>query len=218
MKKWKNIKDCYYKHIKKKTKSGQAAESGRKYIYAQQLSFLQQAAATTETQSSLQEEQDENMPAESTEVADSGPGPSERRRELEETRKKKTTKRSIEESLINYMNAPIPVAPVDTNPDRAFFESMLPCIQLFTEDEKLYFRGEVLNLAKRMRLSRTNIPPTPSGGSYYNHPHHAPLVLNEMQVQPPSAADSARTVQPSPTWTTTSGSLTTDDEFDLFNL
>ena len=39
--------------MKKKIKSGQAAYSGRRYIYARQLSFLQQAGSTTDTQSSL---------------------------------------------------------------------------------------------------------------------------------------------------------------------
>ena len=66
IKKWRNIKDNFLKSLRKKTKSGQAADSGRRYIYAQQLSFLQQAGATTDTQSSLgvDDEQDNREPSE----------------------------------------------------------------------------------------------------------------------------------------------------------
>jgi len=42
-----------FKKSLNKTKSEQAAGSGRKYIYVRQLSFLQTAGATTETQSSF---------------------------------------------------------------------------------------------------------------------------------------------------------------------
>lgn len=56
MNKWKNIKDNYRKSVKKKSKSEQAAESGKSYIYARQLSFLKTAGATIETHSSLDNE------------------------------------------------------------------------------------------------------------------------------------------------------------------
>ncbi|CAL1299095.1 unnamed protein product [Larinioides sclopetarius] len=54
-KRWKNIKDTYTRSLRKKNKSGQAAESRSRYIYAAQLSFLETAGARTETQSSLEE-------------------------------------------------------------------------------------------------------------------------------------------------------------------
>lgn len=60
------------------------------------------------------------------------------------------------------MNTPIPTptspAIQKLNPDRSFFESILPSISDFTEDQKLDFRCEVLNIIKRMRKPSQNIP------------------------------------------------------------
>jgi len=60
------------------------------------------------------------------------------------------------------MNTPIPTptAPViqELNPDRSFFESILPSISDFTEDQKLDFRCEVLNIIKRMSKPPQSIP------------------------------------------------------------
>lgn len=60
------------------------------------------------------------------------------------------------------MNTPIPTptspAIQELNPDRLFFESILPSISDFTEDQKLDFRCEVLNIIKRMRKPPQNIP------------------------------------------------------------
>lgn len=73
-------------------------------------------------------------------------------------------KRDMESSLINFMNTPIPYPavnpPPESNPDRSFFESLLPALSGFTEDQKLDFRCEVLNIVKRMRQNtrHTHIP------------------------------------------------------------
>jgi len=64
--KWKNIKDTYTKSEKKKLKSGQAAEIGKRYVYARQLLFLQTAGATTQKQCSLGGEQEELSESEQT--------------------------------------------------------------------------------------------------------------------------------------------------------
>lgn len=60
------------------------------------------------------------------------------------------------------MNTPIPTptAPViqELNTDRSFFESILPSISDFTEDQKLDFRCEVLSIIKRMRKPPQSIP------------------------------------------------------------
>lgn len=59
------------------------------------------------------------------------------------------------------MNTPIPTPTSpdiqEINPDRSFFESILPSISDFTEDQKLDFRCEVLNLIKRMKKPPQNI-------------------------------------------------------------
>ena len=55
MKKWKNLKHNYAKNVKKQLKSGCAAK-GRKYIYAQQLTFLNSAQSSVTTENSITEE------------------------------------------------------------------------------------------------------------------------------------------------------------------
>ncbi|KAG8246301.1 hypothetical protein J6590_087462 [Homalodisca vitripennis] len=61
MKRWKNIIDNYKKTERKKDKSGQGALSGRRYLYARQLSFLQQTIEAVPTENSIvEEEENEN--------------------------------------------------------------------------------------------------------------------------------------------------------------
>ncbi|XP_050064634.1 uncharacterized protein LOC126553526 [Aphis gossypii] len=135
IKKWRNVKDNFKKSLNK-TKSGQAAGSGRKYIYARQLSFLQTAGATTETQSSFGNDEIEE---ELTQPQKPEQPPPYNQRSM------KKRKSDIETSLIDFMNTPIPTPTViqELNPDRSFFESILPSISDFTEDQKLDFRYEV---------------------------------------------------------------------------
>ncbi|GBN41763.1 hypothetical protein AVEN_236936-1 [Araneus ventricosus] len=55
VKRWRNIRDTYARSLREKNKSGHAAVSTKKYISADQLSFLLTAGARTETQFSLKE-------------------------------------------------------------------------------------------------------------------------------------------------------------------
>lgn len=164
MKKWKNLKDNFMKNMKKQSKSGQAAESGRRYIYARQLSFLKQAGATIETQSSIegadnatnghdgQMNFDESNFEDSNFVSEEEPTPNRPPRYNPSSKKRRN---DLESALIDFMQTPIPVpVPSDPSGDRAFFESILPSVKSFTEEQKLNFRCEVLNLIKRMRASQ----------------------------------------------------------------
>lgn len=60
--------------------------------------------------------------------------------------------------MIDFLNAPIPAQTIQTsapepNPDRSFFESILPSITNLTEDQKLEFRCEVLNIIRWLRAA-----------------------------------------------------------------
>ena len=143
------------KNIKKKTKSGQAADSGRRYIYA----FLQQAGCTTDTQSSLDVDEQEDQELSDEHAGENPTQTTEKPPRYNEVSRKR--KHDIESSLIEFMKAPMPCStiaavPETNNPDRAFFESILPSISCFTEDQKLEFRCEILNIIKRMRMSQIN--------------------------------------------------------------
>jgi len=155
--KWKNIKDNYSKSVKKKSKSGQAAESGRSYIYARQLSFLKTAGATIETHSSLDNVDELEDLEQLVENNKTQPDKSESCPVYKQNSNRKR-KLDIESTLIDFMNSLIPSATVPTSvpepkPDRSFFESILPSIKNFTEDQKIEFRSEVLNILRHMRNS-----------------------------------------------------------------
>jgi len=155
--KWKNIKDNYSKSVKKKSKSGQAAESGRSYIYARQLSFLKTAGATIETHSSLDNVDELEDLEQLVENNKTQPDKSESCPVYKQNSNRKR-KLDIESTLIDFMNSLIPSATVPTSvpepkPDRSFFESILPSIKNFTEDQKIEFRSEVLNILRHEKFS-----------------------------------------------------------------
>ncbi|VVC35405.1 Hypothetical protein CINCED_3A018508 [Cinara cedri] len=156
MLKWKKIKDHYTKSEKKKIKSGQAAISGRGYIYSQQLSLLQTTDATRDPQSSI----DNNLlfdQEESVEQQELHNNTSQLDRSecslLNEQNSTKKRKCDIE-SIIEFINTLIPTT-LSNIPDRSFFESILPSISGFTEDQKIEFCCEVLNIIKRIRNPQT---------------------------------------------------------------
>ncbi|CAH1170790.1 unnamed protein product [Phaedon cochleariae] len=125
------------------------------------------------------------------------------------------------------MKAPIPsptvTAPPEINPDRSFFESLLPSVSAFTEDQKLEFRCEVLNTIKRLRMSQHSTQFIPQCNvrqqerytgyaatisTYQSQPHqltpsrqHVPRLteLRPFSFSTPHVA-SATLSQPSPTW------------------
>ena len=182
IKKWRNINDNFLKSLKKK-KSGQAAYSGRRYIYARQLPFIQQAGATTDTQSSLgvEDEQENRKPSE-----ESNPTPkegSDYNRPPRYDHNSRKRKRDVESFLIDFMKAPLPSSTVtavpEPNADRSVFESVLPSVSGFTEDQELKFPCEVLSVTRRMRISlqntsHINFPPQQryTGYSTYQSPRH----------------------------------------------
>jgi hypothetical protein len=172
--KWRNIKDNFTRSLRKK-KSGQGADSGRQYVYARQLSFLLSTTAPATTQSSIEEEGQLEV---SDETPETQTAPEKRR---------KTTRVSgrqrLEDSLVKFMNTPVPVESKKiSNPNSAFFESLQPALDSFTIDEQLEFQTEVLNNVKRIRARSTGIPhysshyryQPPSDPRYPNVPNSFP--------------------------------------------
>lgn len=154
MKRWKGIKDTFTKREKKQTKSGQGANSARRYIYARQLSFLLKTVDPGPTQTSVDDEvvagseslEEMDTTAE-TSTAENDPSPiiqSEPGTNLDNTPASKR-RRIIENNLLKFMNTPMPKATREVpDDDKSFFES-LPL------DTKLEFRCEVIRLLKRFR-------------------------------------------------------------------
>ncbi|XP_016657241.2 uncharacterized protein LOC100569798 isoform X1 [Acyrthosiphon pisum] len=136
------------------------------------------------------------------------------------------------------MNAPIPSQIV---PDRSFFESILPSISNFTEDQKLEFRCEVLKIIQQMRNPPAtqnyeyspNVPyykPTHVSGPLYPSPHHSNyLIRHQFPIhsqtrlttslpQPQSPTMHFNTISPSPSSSTTmdNQAYSEEDSIDIF--
>lgn len=144
-------------------------------MYARQLSFLLATSAPAPTQSSIEEEGQSQVTDGTPEI------------EIAPEKRRKTTRVSgrqrLEESLIQFMNTPVPVESEKTsNPNLAFFESLLPALGSFTIDEQLEFQTEVLNVVKRIRGRSTGfLHPSshypcqsPSNARYPNVPSSFP--------------------------------------------
>lgn len=95
--------------------------------------------------------------------------------------------------MIDFLNAPIPAQTIQTpapepNPDRSFFESILPSITNLTEDQKLEFRCEVLNIIKRLRTAPShNYGYQPN--IQYNAPRYPTSELSNYSPQTTSTTD-----------------------------
>jgi len=202
---------------------------------------LQTAGATTQTQCSLGGEQEELSESEQTTLQ-------QKESETPPTYTQNSTKKrkhDFETSLIDFMNAPIPsqIVPAvsEINPDRSFFESILPSISNFTEDQKLEFRCEVLRIIQQMRNPPAtqnyeyspNVPyykPTHISGPLYPSPHHSNYLnrhqfpinsqtrLTTSLTQPQSPTMHFNTISPSASSSTTmdNQAYSEEDSIDIF--
>lgn len=202
---------------------------------------MQTAGATTETQSSLGDEQEELSESEqiTSQQKESETPP------IYTQNSTKKRKHDFETSLIDFMNAPIPSPIVpsvpETNPDRSFFESVLPSISNFTEDQKLAFRCEVMNIIQRMRNPPAiqnyehspNVPyytpthvsgplyPSSHHSNYFNRhqfPMHSQTRLTTSLPQPPSPSMNFNIISPSASSSTTmdNQAYSEEDSTDIF--
>lgn len=167
--------------IRKRVKSGEGAQSGRRYIYARQLSFLLKQGHLPNTQTSIAEgdcEDDATVVSEKTRV-ETEPRPSSSFPRSNPTKRR----RDLEDSLISFMNTPVPhntPAP-EANDDRSFFESLIPMVSSFSIEQKLDFRSGVLNLVKKIRSVSHS-----QGFSTYTHcaPDTSPQQQQQFTNQP----------------------------------
>lgn len=147
MKKWKNVKDTFFKHLKKikeASRSGSAAKKLAKYHYYNQLLFLTKIAQNA-TDDSL------NLADESTMISTDDvpvPGPS---RYVPVTRKRTLQLDDFEKDTLDALKAP----KEKENRHLSFFKGILPSIEDFTELQTLTFQTKVLQLITEMRYGQT---------------------------------------------------------------
>nr|CAH7761461.1 unnamed protein product [Callosobruchus chinensis] len=146
-KRWKTSRDAYVRDRAKlkKSKSGDAAKTIKKYIYFENLKFLDKTMDLNITESSLTCDQDtctEDNIEESIIVSQS-----ENDEEIDSTPKTSQTFTRKKEKrknlwMTNYYNS----EDSDRDDHKAFLMSLLPTVRSFDESQTLMFRSEVLRI------------------------------------------------------------------------
>nr|CAH7715811.1 unnamed protein product [Callosobruchus chinensis]CAH7719688.1 unnamed protein product [Callosobruchus chinensis]CAH7739678.1 unnamed protein product [Callosobruchus chinensis]CAH7766218.1 unnamed protein product [Callosobruchus chinensis] len=150
-KRWKTSRDAYVRDRAKlkKSKSGDAAKTIKKYIYFENLKFLDKTMDLNITESSLTCDQDtcteDNIEesiivsqSENDEEIDSTPKTSQTF-----TRKKRKKKESVDDKLLQFLKDS---EDSDRDDHKAFLMSLLPTVRSFDESQTLMFRSEVLRI------------------------------------------------------------------------
>lgn len=148
---WKSARDAYRRDKSKLStlKSGQAAKTYKKYIYYENLNFLNKTLELNETDTNFMEESQnaEDM----SEVEDPVNESVDEEERVNTKTNKRKRKQDIDEKLMEFLNNS---KKSEDNGHRAFLESLLPTLNTFDEVKSLQFRAEVL----RIMMEIKNIP------------------------------------------------------------
>lgn len=172
VKRWNNIRDQWIKwknRDKNTKKSGAAASKLRKYVYHEQLNFLDQVPYHRSTDSSMdyeaesQQQTEEHQPG-----ADQGTAPPDATKQTSHTssaRKRKRTLDEFEERILRTIEA-------GDKEDRhmQFFKGILPSLQKFNENQIVDFQMGVLQVIKNIQ-NTVCIPTQPQQLQMYASPY-----------------------------------------------
>ncbi|XP_057662534.1 uncharacterized protein LOC130902880 [Diorhabda carinulata] len=152
-KKWANLRTCYRRELnaQKNTKSGQAANKRRKYVYFEQLLFLLPCMENRLTEGNLEEENFLSNDEHDDQAGSSTPTPIRQRKKRPNVPKQT----DVDEALLKALNEP------NTDEDVNFALSLVPSLQSLTAEEKLDAKISILNVFKQIRSARcAQSPPT----------------------------------------------------------
>ncbi|XP_049808634.1 uncharacterized protein LOC126251926 [Schistocerca nitens] len=167
--KWRNIRDYYRKYTKKVRKPGSVALKRFKYVYADQLGFLDPVLESRDSipdpvpslqedgmeyveqalELSLTEDNTDNQIASDDPLTPDQPSVG-----------SAATRRKINGSIkpdpdANFLDSTAARGPSTEDEDKSFLDSLLPTLRSFDTDQKLEFRVEALRLLQRIRISKS---------------------------------------------------------------
>ncbi|XP_056645842.1 uncharacterized protein LOC130451065 [Diorhabda sublineata] len=151
--KWANLRTCFRRELnaQKNTKSGQAANKRRKYVYFEQLLFLLPCMENRLTEGNLEEENFLSNDEHDDQAGSSTPTPIRQRKKRPNVPKQT----DVDEALLKALNEP------NTDEDVNFALSLVPSLQSLTAEEKLDAKISILNVFKQIRSARcAQSPPT----------------------------------------------------------
>ncbi|CAG9763646.1 unnamed protein product [Ceutorhynchus assimilis] len=156
-KRWKTVRDAFTRcRAKGKTlKSGSAAKKGAKYIYYENLRFLEKTMELNSTEANFTEATQQSDDQNSNQDADDHSDKEIDEKEFQAERlqplfdkKRASKKNALEESLVTFLKkSEVPIH----DEDKSFLDSLLPTLRNFNQDQKLQFRIEVLNLMVKIK-------------------------------------------------------------------
>ncbi|XP_045460138.1 uncharacterized protein LOC123670663, partial [Harmonia axyridis] len=145
-KKWANLRNCFRRELnaQKNTKSGQAANKRRRYVYFEQLLFLLPCMENRLTESNLEEDNSLSNYEDDDQAGSSTPTHIRQRKKRPNVPKQT----DVNEALLKALNEP------NTDEDVNFALSLVPSLQNLTAEEKLDAKISILNVFKQIRLAR----------------------------------------------------------------
>lgn len=153
IKKWRNVKDRWMKHVRKdkdSKKSGAGASKIKKYVYHDQLQFLKKIAHQRDTESSINVPEGNNPSPTEGVIDDSGTPTPAQTKNARETRKRKRNEDEFELKMMKVLEKPYD----EEETYFGFFRSMVPTLKTFTNDQFLEFQLGVLGVLKNVKAQR----------------------------------------------------------------
>lgn len=179
-KRWGNLRDAFSKSkrkLKECKKSGAGAHNIKKYVYADQMQFLNKLFQTREVAESLEGRTDNNEDEDVDTLPEAPLPPKETTREKPKPREHKKRRQldEVELKMIKALEEP------PLSPHISFFQGLLPHLNKFDDSEVLEFQVGVLEVISKIKNKHKNsaqpqlLPPqTPS---YY--PNNYPFPQNQ---------------------------------------
>ncbi|XP_071052963.1 uncharacterized protein [Onthophagus taurus] len=159
-----NLRTCFRREYEaqRKAPSGSGAKKRRKYLYFDQLLFLANSIENRETPGNVMSPVTTNTDTDIGEVEIMQPdleNPTPNNRNfISSTSKKYKSTKSYEESLLDTLREK---KTEEVDEDRYFLLSLLPAFKKFDEEQKFTAKTEIMNVMRRVRLSK-NATPVPS--------------------------------------------------------
>ncbi|XP_046673246.1 uncharacterized protein LOC124362627 [Homalodisca vitripennis] len=189
LKKWRNIRDRWMKHIrqdKDSKRSGAGASKIKKYIYHDQLQFLKKIAHQHDTESSINVPEGNNSVSPTEDIIDNtGTRIPAQPNKPKVTRKRKRNEDEFELKMMKILEQPYD----EEETYFGFFRSMVPTLKTFTTDQFVEFQLGVLGVLKNVKAQgqgqgTSQVPTSQYQQVHYPYPGSQPQNVYCPQQQP----------------------------------
>jgi len=169
-KKWKNLRDCYSREKGKQNKefkSGAAAIYRKKYVYFENLKFLQSTMKSSQTGGSMDDDEEEGSKEDGQEEQEQ----TEVNQRKQNSRKKKKSNEEDDELIKCLKTRILQKQEADENDeDRHFLLSLVPDIKKIPPHMKFDFKMRIMTVVSQTLQAIPSTPNQPPNNAYYPYP------------------------------------------------